>query len=429
MGLLDSLFGTAPVPGGIGSDLVAGQRAPQSTLLQKIETAMGDNQNAMMGMGMGLLSGNRATGWQNAMQGYLLGANVDARRAKELKEEAERKEKQQRERAFTESLAKLHPDMAEALRLGDTQTATQLLRFKMEESAAKRAQANSDRSYGLERERLDITKSTAERAANQPREVGGALVAPDPANPGQYRELYRAPGGNDLATAIRTREQEAARLGLKQDSPGYQSFVLTGKMPREDAQPLTATDKKAIMEAEEGALASQGAIESLMRAKELSKKAYAGPMAGTRGYTTSLFGSEGGSATVELDNELKTNALNQLKAIFGGAPTEGERAILMEIQGSSALPAEVREKIYNKAIVLATRRLELNKRRAEEMRTGSYYKSGEPGSGVPSIAPQGDPSVGGAPTRNPPGTGPRLLPPEPPQGGNPVYDLNGNRVR
>ncbi len=142
--------------------------------------------------------------------------------------------------------------------------------------------------------------------------------------------------------------------GLDPSSPGYQSYVLTGKMPREDAQPLTATDKKAIIEADEGVLAARTAVDNLTKAKNLSRQAFAGPMASGRGYAASFLGGssdlgKGGIATTDLNNLVTTNALTQLKAIFGGNPTEGERAILLDIQGSANQPDEVRQKIYDRA--------------------------------------------------------------------------------
>lgn len=173
---------------------------------------------------------------------------------------------------------------------------------------------------------------------------------------------------------VDARKRAAAKAGLDPGSPAYQTFILTGKMPREDQAPLTATDKKAILEADEGVMAAQTAIDNLKKAKDLSPAAYAGPMAGQRGYVGSLVGLDGASETVDLDNLVKTNALSQLKSIFGAAPTEGERAILLEIQGSSSLGDKERQKIYDRAIQLAERRLELNKQRADELRGGSFYK-------------------------------------------------------
>jgi hypothetical protein len=161
---------------------------------------------------------------------------------------------------------------------------------------------------------------------------------------------------DDLSIQTEERQRAAQAQGLKPGSPAYLSYVLTGKMPREDQQLLTATDKKAIMEADEAVLSAQTAVEALGRAKQLSKEAYAGPMAGQRGYVTSLFGDKAGEATTDLNNQVTTNALGQLKAIFGGNPTEGERKILLDIQGSANQPDAVRQKIYDRAIALAQRR-------------------------------------------------------------------------
>jgi hypothetical protein len=176
------------------------------------------------------------------------------------------------------------------------------------------------------------------------------------------------------------REQALIARGLDPKDPRNQQFILTGKFPREDAQPLTATDKKAILEADEAVMAATNVIGNLNKAKDLSKKAYEGPTAGLRGAATSLVGSEAGIATSEMDNLITTNALQQLKAIFGGAPTEGERAILLKIQGASSQPDAVRQKIFDQAIQLAQKRLEFEKQRADALRGGTFYKPGQPGS-------------------------------------------------
>lgn len=197
--------------------------------------------------------------------------------------------------------------------------------------------------------------------------------------PMTMEQLFRAKKGADPAADMEGRAKLAEQYGIKPGSLAYQAYVLTGKMPREDQQPLSATDKKAIMEADEGVLSAQTAIESLNRAKALSKEAYAGPLASQRGYTASLFGSKAGEATTDLNNQVMTNALGQLKAIFGGNPTEGERAVLLEIQGSANQPDAVRQKIYDRAIALAEKRLAFNKQRAGELRGGTFYKAGGAG--------------------------------------------------
>lgn len=203
------------------------------------------------------------------------------------------------------------------------------------------------------------------------------------------KELEAIPGGPAFektpAAEVESRKAAAARAGVTPTDPRYQSYVLTGKTPREDAQPLSATDKKAILEADEGVLAGETAIRALNEAKGLSKQAMSGPTAGARAaignnlpdWAVPDFIASPGSAeaTTNLENTVTAQALAQMKSIFGAAPTEGERKILLDIQGSINQPDNVRQKIYDRAIKAAEARLSFNKQRASELRGGDYYKA------------------------------------------------------
>jgi hypothetical protein len=198
-------------------------------------------------------------------------------------------------------------------------------------------------------------------------------------------EITRA--GNDPGRKVTgeaaARRQLVEQQGGNPDDPRNQQFINTGKYPREDAQPLSATDKKAILEADEGVSAAKSAIDALQQAKKLSPNAYGGFGAGARGslganlpdamVPDSLASPEMSQNTQDLDNLVGQNALGQLKAIFGGNPTEGERAIMLELQGASSKSDAVRQKIYDRAIGLAQRRLAFNQSRADELRGGDYY--------------------------------------------------------
>jgi len=249
----------------------------------------------------------------------------------------------------------------------------------LKQQEIERSQGNADRDYGLRVRAQNRADEGPMESASQRAKVA-AQYGLDPASP-EFRQYvfggtYNQNSPNSVTAQVEQRKQAAASLGMTPDHPAYQSYVATGKMPREDAQPLTATDKKAILEADEHVLTNKTAIENLNLAKDLSKKSYEGPMAKDRGYVASLFGSEAGTNTTKLDNVVQTNALGQLKSIFGGNPTEGERNILLEIQGSSNQPDAVRQDIYNRAIELAKKRLEFNEKRAGELRGGNYYKKG-----------------------------------------------------
>lgn len=260
------------------------------------------------------------------------------------------------------------------------------LRNRQEDQARQASQdAISQQRWGAD---YALRKAASARADEGPVETATQRAAAarangiDPTTPAGRAYVLNGKlpeADTSFQTTIEQRKQAAQANGLDPSSPGFQSYVLTGKMPREDAQPLTATDKKAILEADEHVQATQGAITNLQQAKDLSTKAFSGPYADKRGYAASFLGEssdtgKAGIATTDLNNLVTTNALSQLKTIFGGNPTEGERGILLSIQGSANQPDAVRQKIYDRAIELANKRLQFNKQRADELRGGQFYK-------------------------------------------------------
>jgi hypothetical protein len=194
----------------------------------------------------------------------------------------------------------------------------------------------------------------------------------------------REGGTAQISNETRAREAEAARIGLKPGDPRYQNYVLTGKMPREDAQPLTATDKKAILEADELVNAGQAVIRSLEDAKKLSPRVNTGYFASGRASIGNalpdalvpdfLSSKESSEATAIYENLVTGQALGQLKTMFGAAPTEGERKILLELQASVNKPDSVRQEILGRAMAEARKSLEFNRQRAASLRGNEYYK-------------------------------------------------------
>lgn len=200
--------------------------------------------------------------------------------------------------------------------------------------------SDADRNYALDQQRLDLDR---QRIANA-------------GTPSGYRrteagEFEAIPGGPaDPSNPLNTRK-------------------VTGPA-------LSATAQKELFEADEAVQAGESVISSLNRALEINSKAYSGPLARQRGYGASLFGSEGGEVTEELANLVTTQALDQLKAVFGAMPTEGERKILLEIQGSVDKAPEVRKVIYERAVAMAEKRIAFNRQKAQQLRSGEYFTEG-----------------------------------------------------
>ena len=183
-------------------------------------------------------------------------------------------------------------------------------------------------------------------------------------------------GGNQPALV---QEYEYAK------AQGYQGSLIDYQQAKgRNSGTPPATIAKEIFEADEGAQAGQNVIMALDKALELNKTAGDGPLADTWSAGAALFGDQQAVQTQELKNIVTANALESLKATFGAAPTEGERKILLEIQGSVNQSRPVREAIFKRAKQAAERRLKFNQERGGALRGGNYFDPGySPVGGAP----------------------------------------------
>lgn len=157
-----------------------------------------------------------------------------------------------------------------------------------------------------------------------------------------------------------------------------------GRQPVSQAQskPMSATAQKELIETDEQIQGSVSALDLLKQAKDLNTKAMgfsgAGAVASAGTLLPEAIRPESVDATKNLDNILQSGALPQLKAIFGGMPTEGERKILLDVQGSSSQPAKVRKEIFERAEKAINARLKFAQEKSKSLRDGSYF-SGDGG--------------------------------------------------
>jgi hypothetical protein len=297
--------------------------------------------------------------------------------------------------------------------------AKRIQRAKVAQSAAslqQRAQQASE-ALKMKQQQFDmnqryrdaqIKKIESETAQGRIMEVGGKLVRVGP--DGTATELYSSGTGtsqDDKSPAGRAKIAE--QFGLDPNSDAGRAYILTGKLPREDQQMLTATDKKAILESDDKVATNQAVLKALDEAMALNDKANQGWFAGTRASIGNnlpdivvpdfVSSPESSAATTNLDNAVVGQALTQLKAVFGGNPTEGERKILLDLQGSSSQPKAVRKEIFERAKRAAQSRLAINAREAEQLRGGTYYKpgGGSTGGPAPVVIPSAPAPVSDAP--------------------------------
>jgi len=202
---------------------------------------------------------------------------------------------------------------------------------------------------------------------------------------GYTKQKYAQPAADSRPTSIQEFE-------MTQKDPKFAEFMRSGK-GRDSS--LLATDRQAIRDSEDSAMSSNNTIQMLESVlsgepgQSLNDRAGSGAMAGSQSWLarndpTGFFDDSKGEATTELQNVVLGQALSSLKSIFGAAPTEGERKILVELQASiDKTPAE-RKIIIERAIALARKREAFNMDRATELRGGTYYEPGggyQPGGG------------------------------------------------
>jgi len=221
--------------------------------------------------------------------------------------------------------------------------------------------------------KLAYQRKLEAQAPKKPLEVNGRLV--DPQTYQVLADFSDAPKPNGVTQDVGARQQAAAALGLAPDSPAYQSYVLTGKMPREDAQTLTATDKKAMWAAEDEIPSLDNTLTSLKQAKELNRKTYSGTGAGILGTVgTNVPGAgyildrDKAVATSEFNKLMSMEAIQAMAQSLKGATTDAELARFVEILADPSTDPDIRERTIDRMMTLAERVKEVKVNRVNELR-------------------------------------------------------------
>ena len=143
---------------------------------------------------------------------------------------------------------------------------------------------------------------------------------------------------------------------------------------RREAGRLPAKVVELVAETEDKLAGLQGARDALAEARKLSPQAYAGPAADLRGRAaaTTGFDSASGTATTQFSSVMTEQALGQLRTIFGGNPTEGERKILLDMMASTTMSRAEREALIKRAEDAVAVREQSARQRLTQLRRGDY---------------------------------------------------------
>lgn len=156
---------------------------------------------------------------------------------------------------------------------------------------------------------------------------------------------------------------------------------VANKMTAKASGPMSVTLQKELLESDDAVQSTKAVVDTLKNALKINKDAYSGYFAKGRAVAASNlvpWATKGADATVDLDNMMTGQALESLKTVFGGMPTEGERKILLDMQASADKTPTQREAIMNRAISAAERRGGYAQEKAKSIRGGSYLTDGVP---------------------------------------------------
>jgi hypothetical protein len=187
---------------------------------------------------------------------------------------------------------------------------------------------------------------------------------------------------DNLDAQVAARKRVAEQNGLKPGDPRYEAYVLTGNMPRPNDAPLSVSDRKIIVDAEDSIINFDNTISILARAKELNPKAYSGLGAGLAGKigTSGLpganlaFDPERAKASREFNQLMSGQAIEQMAQTLKGATTEFELKQFVEILGDPSTPPDIRDRTIDRMMTLAQRQRNLAETRFREIRSRDYFK-------------------------------------------------------
>jgi hypothetical protein len=255
---------------------------------------------------------------------------------------------------------------------------------------AKRAQELRDQQQQAMQKAQEMAISIATPTQIRQEPGGDWVTQAAPTETQVAMQLAQAGGPNAIPGVIQALTKDASftiqtgRDGFlykvfKDGSPAERVLTAQGTplAAKVTAAELSPTQFKLLDEQQANIDSGQIALDNLSRAAELSKTATYGLGALQTAMYLDAIGraSQGQKDLIELNNQIQRNVLAQLRATFGGNPTEAEGKALREVEGSVNQSPDVRKTAIENAIKLAERRIKFAQARMENIRTG--YSSGK----------------------------------------------------
>lgn len=252
----------------------------------------------------------------------------------------------------------------------------EMAQYKAEQRAAESSSAEQRRNLALELAKFDVTQ--AKDLMQAERELMSAQ--------GAYGKQAADEGLVRGTPAFTARVQELANEAVERDEMRYQSGINREQRLADTAaraaSRMTAGEMRLMSDAEKEITAGDIAISALNQAIDLSEDAY-----------TASIGDQAARAWAErtdpqapkvvatrvMEQLVKLNVLNNLKLMFGGNPTEGERAIAFATAGLEAISITERNENLKLALDMATMRMDALQDKVSALKSGEYaeYTQGD----------------------------------------------------
>ena len=202
-----------------------------------------------------------------------------------------------------------------------------------------------------------------------------ALGAQSPAGKQAQDEGLR-PGTPEF----RKRVSEIVQTGVDARLAQVNATLMGLQLRQTESQRLTPAEVKLKTETEDVLSAADSGMKMLAQAYKLNPNTFDASLVDSlQRKALEAAGSKDPKLinTRELENLLGEQAISKLKVAFGGNPTEGERKILLDLQGIGAKSIEERARILRNAYASLKGRRERQAARLREINAGTYRVTGE----------------------------------------------------
>lgn len=195
----------------------------------------------------------------------------------------------------------------------------------------------------------------------------------------EISELAVERANMQITAAVAGMNTQAANLALAQAREAR-----VAKKEEDASKKLTPQELKLKTETEDLIASADSALGSLRQAYKLNPNTFDASLPDmAQRKILEAAGSKDPKLinTRTMENLLGEQALSKLKSTFGAAPTEGERKILMDLQGIGAKSREERAAIMRTAFQLLQTARDRQQRRLNEITQGLYRDVGTPAAG------------------------------------------------